>query len=140
MKQNDLKYIFELNSNDLFALYNNEWYFLVIFETEETANINHKWFFGEPLLKKYQFVFDPINYKIGFYNSLIPILKKEEKSKDNNIIKGMNYRQICYYGIILLFLTIIILIIYNKLVRRNYFRKENNQSYTELQNLIVNKS
>ena len=52
----------------------------------------------------------------------------------------MNYRQICYYGIILLFLTIIILIIYNKLVRKNYFRKENNQSYTELQNLIVNKS
>ena len=140
LKQNGLKYIFELNSNDLFALYNNEWYFLVIFEAEETANINHKWFFGEPLLKKYQFVFEPINYKIGFYNSLIPILNKEEKSKDNNIIKGMNYRQIGYYGIILLFLTIIILIIYNKLVRKNYFRKENNQSYTELQNLIVNKS
>ena len=102
LKQNNLKYIFELNSNDLFTLYNNEWYFLIIFEGEETANINHKWFFGEPLLKNYQFVFDPINYKIGFYNSLIPILNKEEKIKDNNMIEGMNLKQICYFAILLL--------------------------------------
>ena len=113
---------------------------MIIFEGEETANINHKWFFGEPLLKKYQFVFDPINYKIGFYNSLIPILNEKEKRKDNNIIKGMNFRQICYFAIVILFITIILLTIYNKLIRKNYFNKENNQHYTELQNLTVRKN
>ena len=52
----------------------------------------------------------------------------------------MNFRQICYFAIVILFIIIILLTIYNKLIRKNYFNKENNQHYTELQNLTVRKS
>ena len=82
LNQRALRYIFELNKDDLFILYNNKWYFMIIFEGEEIANPIHKWMFGEPFLKKYQFVFDPINFKIGFYNPQIPFVTNKDNTKD----------------------------------------------------------
>ena len=136
-KQNDLKYIFELNDKDLFIPYDNRWYFLIIFEGEETADYIHKWMFGEPLLKKYSFVFDPINYKIGFYNPLIPIMKKEKSIKSNETNNVYNYKKIIYFAIIILFTIFLILLL--KFVKNSQKNKIDNHPYTELQNITIQK-
>ena len=138
-EQKDLKYIFELNEKDLFVSYNDRWYFLIIFEGEETADYIHKWMFGEPLLKKYSFVFDPINYKIGFYNPSISIKSQEKnmKKEGKNII--YNYKKIIYFAVIILFIFTIFLILLLKIVRNNQKNKIEKHPYTELQNITIQK-
>ena len=135
LRQNGLNYIFELNQKDLFVLDNNKWYFMIIFEGEEIADPIHKWMFGEPLLKKYNFVFDPINYKIGFYNPQIPMYIKKNNKKNNENINTCNFRQITSLIIFVLFLGIILFLLYNKLMKKILADKTNKQPYTELQNL-----
>ena len=137
MKQNELKFTFELNENDLFVLEDNKWYFMIIFEGEETQDPIHKWMFGEPLLKKYQFVFDPANYKIGFYNPIIPRLRKEIKDKESDEINFFDYKQIGPLAIIIPFSIIFLLYLYQKLIKKNFGDKRNDQKYTELKNLTV---
>ena len=133
-KQNELNYIFELCENDLFKSHDDKYYFLVIFEGEETADYIHKWMFGEPLLKKYTFIFDPINYKIGFYNPLMPRMKIEKKVKD----KIYNYSKLNYIAIlIVLFIISIFLIMLLKLVKNHKKNKTDRQPYTELQNISI---
>ena len=137
-KQKDLKYIFELNENDLFISYNNKWYFLIIFEGEETADYIHKWMFGEPLLKKYFFVFDPINYKIGFYNPSISIKRREKSIKTEGKNITYNYKKIIFFSVIILFIFTIFLILLLKMV--NYQKnKIEKHPYTELQNITIQK-
>ena len=143
LKQYELKYTFELNENDLFILFNDKWYFMIIFEGEETRDQRHKWMFGEPLLKKYQFVFDPANYKIGFYNPIIPRLKQESKENEggeNDKIIDFSYKRICYFVILILFVIIFLLLLYQQVIKKNFGgKRKNNGSYTELQNLIYKK-
>ena len=129
-----INYIFELCENDLFISHDDKYYFLVIFEGEETADYIHKWMFGEPLLKKYTFIFDHINYKIGFYNPLIPRMKIEKKVKD----KIYNYSKLNYIAIlIVLFIISIFLIMLLKLVKNHKKNKIDRQPYTELQNISI---
>lgn len=138
-EQKDLKYIFELNENDLFISYNNKWYFLIIFEGEETADYNHKWMIGEPLLKKYPFVFDPINYKIGFYNPSISIKRQEKNIKMKEKEIKFNYKKIIYFAIIILFIFTIFLMLLQKIVKINHKNKIEKNPYTELQNITIQK-
>ena len=137
LKQKELNYIFELDDKDLFILQDEKWYFMIIFEGEETVDQMHKWFFGEPLLKKYNFIFDPINYKIGFYNPNIPVLNKESKKKreeNNNIF---DQKRCLLIVILLIFVTILIFLhILTKQWNSNNIKRN---SYTELQNLTIQK-
>ena len=128
LNQLNLKYIFELNNDDLFFLHNNKWYFLIIFEGEEIANPIHKWMFGEPFLKKYQFVFDPINYKIGFYNPLIPFIKKQVKINRKPQIISLAF-------LVFIFFVLIFLIIRYFYKKIKFHRIINNSSYIELKNI-----
>ena len=135
LNQLNLKYIFELNSEDLFILHDNNWYFMIIFEGEEIADPIHKWMFGEPLLKKYEFVFDPINYKIGFYNPLIQFKgkndNKSKKKRDSNI-------QIVSFGFLVFILLCCLISIFWYLVKKYMFnRRIKNGSYIELKNLPI---
>ena len=137
LKQKELNYIFELDNNDLFFLHDEKWYFMIIFEGEETADQKHKWFFGEPLLKKYHFIFDPINYKIGFYNPNIQILKKgdkKEKDEKNNL-----FEQKKYWIILISLIFVMFLIFAHKLIKQWNSNKIKRNSYTELQNLTIQK-
>ena len=63
----EFQYNFTLTYKDLFKEYNGKYYFLIVF----LRNHNHEWVFGKIFLKKYQFIFDPENRLIGFYNQKI---------------------------------------------------------------------
>ena len=132
MKQKELRYTFELNEKDLFTLYNNKWYFVIIFEGEETAKSYKKWMFGEPLLKKYLFVFDPINYKIGFYNPHIKISQKETNKEENG--NKNNYKKILFV-IFVIFMIFALSLFHRKIIKKALKEKTNDRQYTELKNL-----
>ena len=134
LKQNKLNYTFELNENDLFILFDEKWYFMIIFEGEERQDQRHKWIFGEPLLKKYQFVFDPANYKIGFYNPTIPLNRSERKVKKEDKININNYKQVVFFVVLVLFLFVVLSFLYHHLAKKDFNDNAKNQ-YTELQNL-----
>ena len=111
---------------------------MIIFEGEETADYIHKWMFGEPLLKKYFFVFDPINYKIGFYNPSISIKRREKSIKTEGKNITYNYKKIIFFSVIILFIFTIFLILLLKIV--NYQKnKIEKHPYTELQNITIQK-
>jgi hypothetical protein len=122
----------------LFILFDEKWYFMIIFEGEERQDQRHKWIFGEPLLKKYQFVFDPANYKIGFYNPTIPLNRSERKVKKEDKININNYKQVVFFVILVLFLFIILSFLYHHLAKKDFNDNAKNQ-YTELQNLPIKK-
>ena len=76
----DINFNFTLTYEDLFYEYNNKYYFLI------ASKIYSNTFFevGSLLMKKYEFVFDRYNSKIGIYNKN---LNNEEKTnKNNNLI------------------------------------------------------
>ena len=139
LKQSKLEYTFELNENDLFILSNEKWYFMIIFEGEEIQDQRHKWMFGEPLLKKYQFVFDPTNYKIGFYNPIISINSSERKDKEYDKININNYKELIFFAFLALFIFIILLFLYHKLLVKKDLNDSGKNQYTELQNLTIKK-
>ena len=135
LKQRELNYTFELDENDLFTLFDDKWYFMIIFEGEETKNQMHKWFFGEPLLKKYIFVFDPINYKIGFYNPNI----FTENPKRTNKISELKDKKIYIFIIATLIIIIVFSLIFHKRKKFCFYAENKAQPYTELQSLSIQK-
>ena len=111
---------------------------MIIFEGEERQDQRHKWIFGEPLLKKYQFVFDPANYKIGFYNPTIPLNRSERKVKKEDKININNYKQVVFFVVLVLFLFVVLSFLYHHLAKKDFNDNAKNQ-YTELQNLPIKK-
>ena len=134
LNQLNLKYIFELDNDDLFVLYDNKIYFMIIFEGEEIANPMHKWMFGEPFLKKYEFVFDPINYKIGFYNPLIRFMGKKEDAKKKN--EGYTDSQIISLTFLVILFVFIMFLVFRYIYKKYLLNKRIQKSdYFELKNL-----
>ena len=88
----NINFTFQLNYNDLFYLYKENYYFLISFK--KVSN-NMKWILGKPLFIKYQFVFDQKNKIIGFYSKFI----KHKKS--------INWKIITYCIILLGFILLI---------------------------------
>ena len=76
----ELDFTFELNYKDLF--YQNEDgnnYFLIIFNNvDEEEEHSEFWSFGEPLIKKYNLIFNPDSKQIGIYAKLSDFDNKEE--------------------------------------------------------------
>ena len=82
----ELNFTFELTYNDLF--YHNEYdgnnYFLVVFpiDDEEYGYSSYYWTLGEPLFKKYQFVFNKNSKIIGLYvNTTITLDDNKDETK-----------------------------------------------------------
>ena len=104
----NINFSLELSYEDLFYEYNNIYYFLVIFNYRDFYNF--KWKLGKPLFKKYQFVFDQGNKKIGFYTKF----NKPDKNK-NYIIIG--------FAITIIIVIIILIIISSKTCKCKKKRK-----------------
>jgi hypothetical protein len=113
---NELGYSFELNYEDLFKEINGKLYLLIEFNYN-LKNFD-KWRLGVPFLKKYKFIFDYSNKKIGFYSN---------KNSNNRFLLIL---------IIIVFLVIIIcllLIIYNiKIIKRRKRKNEIEEYYDYL--------
>ena len=71
LKNNILRYIFNLDYKDLFSLTNDNKYYIfniMLFNILNNNNEEQRWVFGLPFLKKYHFIFDSDNKLIYFYN------------------------------------------------------------------------
>ena len=97
-----LEFTFELTYKDLFYYNDNDksYYFLIIFsnDLEEDDEYNKYWVLGEPIFKKYQFVFNKDSKTIGIYTSI------------NNINDGDSWWAKNKWYFILIMLLIILLI------------------------------
>ena len=96
---NDFKEKFEFTYEDLFKpIYNNKYYLFLIFTgrfwraSEYIVQFpSYPWTLGRIFFKKYQFVFDSLNKKVGYYNNKINKnqeindIKNEIKEGNNNI-------------------------------------------------------
>ena len=74
------EYNFELNYSDLFINLGSIYYFLIIFQINESKN---GWIFGQPFFKKFNFTINLDENWVGFYNPDKPIIKKEDNNKNN---------------------------------------------------------
>ena len=77
-QHNEFNITLELTYQDLFAEYNNKYYFLII-----ESNVED-WKIGFPLLKKYQFMFNQDSKTVGFYNPNLPKGEGKEEDKDKD--------------------------------------------------------
>ena len=116
--------VFEFTYKDLFKpIYDNKYYLFLIFTgrfwraTELIIqNKNYPWTLGRIFFKKYQFVFDSLNKRVGYYNNkkinkeFIPSkdIKEEKNSKDKKIEEDNDSK-----------------LIDNKLLNKNEIKKDN---------------
>ena len=116
----DINFNFSINYEDLFFEYNNKYYFLMIAKNYK----NNNFVFGSILMKKYNFVFDKYNRKIGFYTDL-------------NVKKKKNIWLICSISILsVLIIIVLIFIIWNYYfkIERNLRKNEINDDYNYVSN------
>ena len=72
----EYNYTFELNGKDLFMTKGDKKYFLIVYDYSNSS----PWIMGKIFLKKYLFLFDDVNKKIGFYRKL------EKLDNDNTLL------------------------------------------------------
>lgn len=97
--QENLKYNFTININDLIYEKDNYVYFLLFYSTSQ----KNKWTLGKPFLKKYPLVFNPYDKYIYFYSSYL--------------LTGIKYRT---FFIIIIIVSIIFIIIGLLIGRKKY--------------------
>ena len=95
---------FTLNYEDLFYEYNNVYYFLMLSSLYRTQ----EYIFGSILMKKYDFVFDRYNSKIGFYKKA-DINGDEDDNKKNDENKS---NLVLIISIVILCVLILLVLIY----------------------------
>ena len=98
----ELNFTFELTYKDLF--YHNEYdgnyYFLIVFlKDDEMGYSSYYWKLGEPLFKKYQFIFNQNTKKIGLYTNF---------NDNENNIKNENWWSKNKWYVILIILLLIL--------------------------------
>ena len=76
----EFMYNFILTKDDLFKIYNDKIYFLVIFNMY--SSIGNYWKLGKPFVKKFNFGYNTDNNKIYFFHKE----ENQENKKDNNLI------------------------------------------------------
>ena len=98
-----LDYTFELTYKDVF--YNNEYdgyqYLLIVFSVDiedEDIGYNEYWILGEPIFKKYQFIFNKNSKRIGFYTNI-------NSDKNNNDLSFWKKNK--WYIILIILLVIL---------------------------------
>ena len=91
IKTNNLTFIFTYK--DLFQLYNNRFYFMIIFRDEKYAKYDLSWTLGEIFLRKYLTTFNFDAQTISFFRHQVDEENKKSKiifNKKNSINKN-NY-------------------------------------------------
>ena len=120
----DLMYNFIMTKDDLFKIYNDKIYFLIVFNMY--SPYGSTWKLGKPFIKKYNFGYNVDNYKIYFYN-----INEENEEILGNKDKNKN---IAYYIVIaILGIGVIIMAIF---VIVNKFLKPKRKKADELQEEI----
>ena len=76
----EFMYNFILTKDDLFKIYNNKIYFLIIFNIYSSYGNN--WKLGKPFVRKYNFGYNNDNHKIYFFHKE----ENDEKSGNTNIV------------------------------------------------------
>ena len=107
----------ELTYNELFWKSNGQILFLFISNKIEKY-FNGKWYFGEPLLKKYIPVYNQREYKIGFYESIIN--------------KKRNYKVAGIWGFIILIISIGVIIYLCLFIFRKYRNRKIRRAAMEM--------
>ena len=121
----------ELTYNDLFMKSDGQILFLFISNKIENY-FNGKWYFGEPLLRKYMPVYNQKEYKIGFYGAITN--------------KKPNYKTAGILGFILLFISIGVIIYLCLFIFRKYRNRKIRRAAMEMRieeinsKFILNKS
>ena len=94
IKLNDLIFIFTYK--DLFKLFNNRLYFLIIFKNVEFSTSGHIWTFGDTFFRKYTAFLNSDSKTILLFKNEINNINKENydknqrnKNKKNNIIRTL---------------------------------------------------
>ena len=120
IKQYNLTFLF--NYKELFKLYNNRLYFLVMFRNYES----NTWDFGELFLRKYITSFNYVSKTVSFYKQQIKEINSKtdipepnpENDKDNSDSKiNINLRLILeiIMGVLLLLAIVVIIILWMKI-------------------------
>jgi hypothetical protein len=168
-KIDDFKEEFEFTYKDLFKpIYNKKYYLFLIFTgrfwraSEYIVQFpNYPWTLGRIFFKKYQFVFDALKKKVGYYNNKINInseitevteeIKRENnnqsisinglktkvinKGNGNNKQNSNNISNIVFIGIIIIVLSIILVIFisfcHEILTKKNKRKKRLNELIDE---------
>ena len=94
-KSDDFNEVFEFTYEDLFKpIYNNKYYLFLIFtkRLRQGADFilqppSYPWVLGKIFLKKYQFVFDSLNKKVGYYK--VPLNDTDDSDETDNISDEM---------------------------------------------------
>ena len=134
-KNNILRYIFTLDSKDLFSLTNDKQYYIfniMLLNILNGNNDEQKWVFGLTFLKKYHFIFDSDNKLIYFYNKNGKFSDEFENIDDNNEISDENKKDKIinnmeknnYFNIVIIIIIFIILaILLIVLIKKILFKK-----------------
>ena len=110
IKSDNLKFIFTYK--DLFKLFDNKLYFLIIFPFLTSKN----WYIGEIFLNKYICTFNSESKSIYFYKNQIDKLNNIKQEKDNKKYTNnlLRYLIEIFMGLIIIFLAFIIYRKYRK--------------------------
>ena len=146
--------VFNFNYKDLFKVYEDRLYFLVIFKNIEFSTSGHIWIFGDIFLKKYLTFFNSDSKTILFFKNQIKNntdinyesnKKNNEKTPKNNILRTL-------FEIFLTFVILIVLFLLykkyrstrklhaNELEDNNYEYKAKEENDSKTKELIINDS
>ncbi len=113
---NNLEFIFTYN--DLFQVYNDRIYFMIIFRDETILAFKPKWVMGEIFLRKYLTLFNYETREILFYRNQVEQINTETKNKcsyDFSILKIVKIVSGIIFGLIIIF---ILFLLYRKNVKK----------------------
>jgi hypothetical protein len=120
IKTNDL--VFSFNYKDLFKVYDNRLYFMIIFKNIEFSSSGHIWIFGDIFLRKYITFLNSDSKTILFFKSQInnntEINNKNGYNKTNNEKASKNSTLRTLLEIIMAFVILLVLFLLYKKYRR----------------------
>ena len=112
---NSLEFIFTYK--DLFEIFNDRLYFMVIFKQESSVAFKPRWVMGEVFLRKYLAVFNYEKREISFYKNQVEITNIEtiKDAQSLNLVKLLK----CFCGILIgIIIILLIFLIYKKCKRK----------------------
>ena len=122
----DLEYTFTFTFNDLFALLDDRYYFLIIFPEDINHSAYNVWYLGLPFYYPNRLVFNYDSKTIGIYNQKIKPGEKDSKNEDNqnNNSDKKDSSSISWRGIIEI---IVVILFFLLVVAAYYFGKKWNE-------------
>ena len=106
---------FILTYKDLFKVFENKIYFMIIFPKNNNIELLHRWLLGEIFISKYTPIFHLEKKSILFYNyTFHEEIKSENQEKYKYIINIKNYFRKIFEVILIIIILICIFLIYRK--------------------------